>query len=87
MDKIVILASPVAPTQQIFIYSDNRITDKIGAPLDHINNIVPAIIETSGIKQIEISGNRAFALGIQEQLLRTLQTEFTSISDVNIICI
>lgn len=87
MDKIVILASPVAPTQQIFIYNNNKITDKIGAPLDHINNIIPAIIETSGIKHIEISGNQAFTLGIQEQLLKTLQTDFTSISDVNIVCI
>lgn len=87
MDKIVILASPIAPTQQIFVYHDGEITDHIGAPADHLTDVIPAIMETTGIYHIEISGHYAYTLGIQEQLTHIIRTEFDFIKDFTIVCI
>lgn len=87
MDKIVILASPIAPTQQIFVYHNGEITDHIGAPADHLTDVIPAIMETTGIYHIEISGNHVYTLGIQEQLTHIIRTEFDFIEDFTIVCI
>ena len=87
MDKIVILASPVAPMQQIFVYHNGEVVDHIGAQVEHLTDVIPAIMETTGIYHIEISGSHAYTLGIQEQLTHTIRTEFDFIEDFNIVCI
>ena len=87
MDKIVILASPVAPMQQIFVYQNGEITERIGVSVQDLAEIIYSIIETTGINKVEISGNHNYTLGIQEELTHAMQTEFTSIGDVNIVCI
>ena len=86
MDKVLILASPIAPSQQIFIYRDGAVMEKFGIAIDYIADVIAAIHREYNIDTVEISGNHSFTLGIQEQVTKQLSTEF-NLEDITITCI
>ena len=86
MDKVLILASPIAPAQQIFIYQNGVVMEKFGIALDYIADVIAAIYREYGINAVEISGNHSFTLGIQEQVTKQLLTEF-ELENITITCI
>ena len=86
MDKVLILASPIAPMQQVFIYKNGAVMEQLGIAIDNLTDVIVAIHEEYDMNNIELSGNHSFTLGLQEQITKKLATEY-EVSDITITCI
>lgn len=69
MDKILVIASPVARYHQICVYKDSQLIDNFKASLDDLIDIIFAAVEKYDIHTAVLSGPFDYVKGIGEVIM------------------
>lgn len=69
MRKIIGMVSPVAPSQQIYVYENGNKIEMFNIEVDEITNTVFAIADQyTDIEQVELFGPKSYANGIAKRI-------------------
>lgn len=69
--KIIVWANPTDPFQQIYVFKDGNLVDKMNTTPNYITKIVLDFVNKHQINSVDFAGTRAFC----EHFMTSLQEE------------
>ena len=71
-NKIMVVNSPVARFQKIYVVKDGTMVDQLGVGLEDLVETLFALVQKYGIKEIDLGGNLAFTQKIADEIKQNI---------------
>ena len=79
MRKIIGIVSPIAPSQQFYVYDNGNKIEMLDASVDEITNVVFTWADQyTDIEQVELFGPKKYANGIAKKIKETEATKYSN---------
>jgi stalled ribosome rescue protein Dom34 len=79
MKKIIGMVSPIAPSQQIYVYEDGNKVEMFNVEVDNITSTVFSMIDQyTDIEQVELFGPKQYANGIAKKIKEAETSKYSN---------